>query len=526
MEKQGRGRMSLAFFLARARRQRRAEAILNRAYPAWARRDVPDPAYWRAEIAALRSPPLISVIMPVHDPDPEWLREAINSVRGQFYEKWELLIADDASRAEAVLARLGKQVGDPRVDVLRMRSPVGISAASNAALARATGGFVTFLDHDDLLAPHALAAVARAIAQTPDVDLVFSDEDQIVDGQRASPYFKPGWNPDLLLSQNVICHLAVYRRSLVTRAGGLRSAYDGSQDHDLALRAVGDASPRKVRHLPMVLYHWRQSAGSLSASAPEACRDAAERAIADHLGTNGRVLKDPDLPQWPVVRFDLPSPAPRISVVTETPAETLGGGYYDPTKLEHVLSTKDATGDVLIFLARTLRPRTLDWLGELAAQACRPEIGAAGAKLTGPDGTVVHAGYVLDPRFIAQSPAPHADAEDPGYRGQFRLPRSVSAVSGDCFAVRRSVYDAAGGFTPSAGDFADVDFCLRLVARGLRTVWSPQAWLQYLVAPRAKRGGTVWMRGRWQEALKTDPYANPNLRLSGGRLELVKRRKG
>ena len=153
------------------------------------------------------------------------------------------------------------------------------------------------------------------------------------------------------------------------------------------------------------------------------------------------------------------------------------------------------------------------------------EIGAAGARLTGPDGTVVHAGYMLDPVKIAQSAAPHADADDPGYRGQFRLPRSVAAISGDCYAVRRTVYEAAGGFDASAGDFADVDFCLRLAARGLRTVWTAHAWLQYTTRPKAKRTGAVWMRGRWASMLRADPFGNPNLRLVGGRLKLVKKAK-
>jgi len=528
MEQPGQGRKPLAFFgsglLARLRRQRRAEASIDRAYPAWAKRDRPDPAYWQAEIAALKFTPVISIVMPVCDPNAEWLREAILSVRGQYYEKWELLIADDCSRSAEVLARLSKQVGDPRVDTVRTRSRVGVSAASNAALSRATGQFVMFLDHDDILAPHATAAVARAVAETPDLDLVFSDEDQLVKGNRARPYFKPGWNPDLLLSQNFVGHLAAYRRTLVGRLGGLRPVCDGSQDHDLALRAVADTNPRKVRHLPMVLYHWRQTETSMSVVETEKCRAAARLAIADHLSGRGRVAPNPTLPQWPVVRFDLPVPAPRISIVTDVPTEELGALFYDPAKLEHVPDARQATGDVLIFVARTLRPRTPDWLGELAAQASRMEIGAAGARLTAPDGTIVHAGYVLDPVKVAQSAAGRADADDPGYRGQFRLPRSVAAISGDCYAVRRAVYDAAGGFDASAGDFADVDFCLRLAARGLRTVWTAHAWLQYTARPKAKRTGAVWMRGRWASVLRADPYGNPNLRLVGGRLKLVKKK--
>jgi hypothetical protein len=286
------------------------------------------------------------------------------------------------------------------------------------------------------------------------------------------------------------------------------------------LRALAGIPARRVRHLPEVLYHWRQSPGSMSVTRAEACRDAAVRSLQDHLGERGRVRIDPARPLWPEVRFNLPSPAPKLSIVTASPADGVGNGYYDPTKLEHVAAAADATGDVLIFVHARLRPRSTDWLGELAAQASREEIGAAGARLSGPDGKVIHAGYVLHRQNVAESPASEADLDDPGYRGQFWLPRTVSAVSGDCLAVRRDVYEAAGGFTQAAGDYADVDFSLRLRARGLLTVWTPHAWLQFTTAPKRRRAGKMWMQGRWAGALEADPFFNPNLRLANGRLSL------
>ncbi len=500
--------MSLAFILAALRRRRRPEAVIDRRYTAWVRRDVPKPAEWRTRLQELSVKPLFSIVMPVHETNPEWLAEAVRSVRDQFYENWELLIADDGSQSEAVAACLARLPNDHRIDILRLSSSVGISAASNAALARARGDYVTFLDHDDTLAPHALAAVACEIAETPSLDLLFSDEDQLVRGRRASPYFKPGWNPDLLLSQNLVCHMAVYRRTLVTALGGLRRAYDGSQDYDLALRATAEISAGRIRHIPRVLYHWRQSPGSFSAVDGARCADAARRALADHLGPRVRIDVDASLPQWPLIRFTLPMPRPLVSIVGATAAVVSTGDYG---LVEHVAEPGSARGDVLLFLAQGLQPRGEDWLEVLVAQAVRPEIGAAGARLTGPDGALLHAGFTLDKGRVAVSPAAPGDPDDPGYRGQFRLLRTVAAVSGDCLAIRRTVFEAAGGFTAAAGDYRDVDLCLRLAARGLRSVWAPQAWLEYLLPAPTRADGADWMRARWGDALWADPYRNPHL---------------
>jgi GT2 family glycosyltransferase len=499
------------------RRRQRPERVIDRGYRAWLKRESPAAA-WRARVAAAGPLPRISVVMPVHDPNPVWLRDAIASVRGQIFSDWELIIADDASADPAVATVLAECGADPRIHIVRLEKRGGISAATNAALARADGDYVAFLDHDDMLAPHALAAVACAFAEDPRLDLVFSDEDQIVHGRRAAPYFKPGWNPDLFLSQNLVCHLAVYRRELVSRLGGLRGEVVGAQDYDLALRVVDEIGAHRVRHLPLVLYHWRQSEGSFSATQAEACQEAARRAVAWHLHGRASVGTAAALPQWPDVRFNLPVPAPSVSIIgTEIPP----GTAYDPVLLKIVADAAQATGDVLVFLSPDLRPGGEGWLGELVAQACRPEIGAAGALLLGPDGGWLHTGYELHPRRVAQSVAPRSDANDPGYRGQFALPRSVAAVSLDCLAVRRDVFVAAGGLNPAARDFAGVDLCLRLAARGLRTVWTPHARHHYMRRPRALSAGAAWMRQRWGKALAEDPYRNPNLRLAGGRLFLA-----
>ncbi len=485
----------------RWRRRARLETRINRAYPVWlARHGAPEVAAWQARLAAHPDARGISVIMPVFRPRPEWLAGAIASVRAQIHPHWELLIADDASASpeiDAILTRAAAE--EPRIRVTRLAARGGISAASNAALAHATHEYVAFLDHDDVLAPHALAAMACALADHPATDLAFSDEDQLVDGRRAAPYFKPGWNPDLMCAQNVVCHLAVYRTSLVAKLGGLRSAFDGSQDYDLALRATA-ISPR-VLHVPDILYHWRQSPSSHSATSTQACQDAARRALAEALGATATVEPDPDLPQWPRVRFACPPV--RVAVLKDT-RDNL---------------PEDA--EMFVFLSPKLRAVTPDWLDTLVSHAMRPEVGAAGGRLDGPDGRLLHAGTVLDPHAIVRAPDAAADDRDPGYRGQYHLARTVSAVSGDCLAVRRDAFLAVGGFSPDAEDFAAVDLCLKLAASGLRTVWAPQARLRYGVAPAPAIKGADWMRMRWARELEADRYANPNIAVIGQRKSWV-----
>jgi hypothetical protein len=246
----------------------------NGSYRRWVRLydrlDEADRRAIAADIAGFARTPLISVAMPVCDPPEAYLREAIASVTGQLYPHWELCIADDASTAPHVGALLAEYAaGDPRIRIVRRGERGGIAAATNSALDLAGGEFVALLDHDDVLPEHALYLVAREIVLHPEADLIYSDEDKLDrKGRRCDPYFKSGWNPDLLLSQNTISHLGVYRTALVRELGGMRSEFDGSQDYDLALRVARASRPGAIRHIPHVLYHWRQRGGALGLAPP------------------------------------------------------------------------------------------------------------------------------------------------------------------------------------------------------------------------------------------------------------------
>ena len=206
-----------------------------------------------------RPSPLVSVLMPVHDPDPEHLQEAIESVRAQTHSRWELCLADDGSRdPRAIRRRLLEDAAqkDERIRLRRVEHCAGIAAATNDALALAHGELVALVDHDDVLHPEALETVVEHLDRHPETGVVFTDEDRLLhDGTFAVPILKPGFSPEFLRAGMYMNHLTVYRRSLVEELGGARTEFDGSQDYDLMLRAL-EAGAR-IEHLPRVLYHWR-----------------------------------------------------------------------------------------------------------------------------------------------------------------------------------------------------------------------------------------------------------------------------
>lgn len=513
----------------RVLRRHRPETTVQRAYPAWLKTE--------RYTSSVTDGPLISVIMPAYRTPHDLLLAAITSVRTQTYRNWELCVAHDGSASMQVLAINAAM--DRRIRPIRQAADSGIGGAMKAALAIATGDAIAFLDHDDLLAPHALARVAAELAAYPEADLIFSDEDQLLHqdrllitedgmpepGSRGMPYFKPGWNPDLMLAQNLVCHLAIYRRSLIQALGGFRRGLDGSQDYDLALRAIAHGA--RIRHIPEILYHWRQTEFSFSLQRGAACERAARQALADHLGGAGTPEPVPAAPQWTRIVFPLPADPPKLSLILPPGSSVPADPDYPNMEILHGepnAMSAEATGDILVFLGRALVPAAPGWLTELAAQALRPGIACAGGRIDGPDGRIRQSGLTLHPEHIALTLHPGSDADDPGYRGQFVLARNVSAVSAQCLAIRRDLFGASGGFAAEMGPYADVDLCLRLARQNLRCVWTPHACLRGHAAPaKPAPGPAALMRDRWGALLAADPYFNPNLAITAGTLTLATR---
>jgi O-antigen biosynthesis protein len=539
----------------------------------------------RAHIAALARRPLISIVVPVYNTDVRHLRAMIGSVLQQIYPYWELCLADDASTKAGVKQVLHEFAGlDSRIRVVTREVNGNISLATNSALDLATGEFVALLDHDDYLAETALYEVAVEIEAHPEADVIYSDEDRIDDsGRRFEPYFKTDWNPDLVLGHNMISHLGVYRRSLIEEVGRLRPGFEGSQDYDLLLRAADASTPSRIRHIPAVLYHWRRNAvsPSFSDTSLERCVVAARRAVREHLARNGvhaRIDAPPRAPYHQRVVYALPQERPLVSIIVPTRdradllARCVDGVLtrtdYEPlelliidndseepeTKLLFGRLTKDprvrviqypgnfnysamnnravqeARGEVIVLMNNDVNVISSLWLEEMVSHALRPEVGAVGAKLLFPDGRVQHAGVVLGVGHGAGHFFPVASREDVGPFGLLVLTRRVSAVTGACMALRRSVYLEAGGLDEVnfPVGFNDVDFCLRLGERGYAVVWTPFAELYHLESATrgkdhedAKRSerldrDAVLLQQRWGEALNSsDPFYNVNCSLAG-----------
>ena len=295
-------------------------------YQSWiAKFDTPTPSdgiSLRQRHRAMPRHPVISVLLPVYNPELQILEAAIASIERQLYEHWELCIADDASTDPEVRPFLEEVAArDPRIKLILREQNGHISACSNSALGLATGEWCALLDQDDVFAEHALAFAALEIENHPDAGLIYSDEDKIdAVGLRSNPFFKPDWNPELFLGQNFINHLGVYRTELLRAIGGFREGFEGSQDYDLALRCLERLKPAQVRHIPRILYHWRAVAGSLAAvaDAKPYAKEAARRAIGDHLqrqGIAGRVEPCPENIESHRVIYELPDPPPLVSIV-------------------------------------------------------------------------------------------------------------------------------------------------------------------------------------------------------------------
>ncbi len=566
----------LAAGLVRGARARWADARYARWVERHDRLKEADREAIRVRVGKLRTPPTISVVIPVCDPPVEALRLALESVARQLYPYWELCIADDASedpRVHQLLERWRRR--ESRVRLARRPTRGGIAAATNSALELATGEHVAFLDHDDELAEHALYLVAEELRRCPEAELIYSDHDKIdAAGRRSRPYFKPDWSPDLLLCQNYLGHLTVYRRARVREVGGLRSDLDGAQDYDLTLRCLEGVPGERVRHLPWVLYHWRtlprSTAASLAAK-PGAVR-AGRAAVNAHLrrqAVAAEVVAAP-LPQFHRVLWRLPQPPPEVSLIVLgvfardlavqtrallrrtdyrrlellVPQEETAGPTWSALQAElsgdrrlrqidlpaeagpaaaRNRAAQRAGGDLLVFLDPRLRPLQGNWLTELTAEATRPEVGAVGARVQDRLGRVVHGGTILGGRQVVQDAHRGHTVWGSGHFGRARLPGNFSAVSERCLAVRRELFERLGGFDDAElpVHLYAVDFCLRLWDLGYRVVWTPYAGLRAGGAG-TRRGGEDWnreearLRVRWPRALAEDPFYNPNLDLDRG----------
>jgi GT2 family glycosyltransferase len=547
-------------------------------YEIWVERHQPDVASLQARISALLEKPVFSIVIPVYKPDLAFFWRCVESVLGQIYPHWELCLCDDGSNDPRLDELLGRLPGlDPRIRVTKLAQNGGISAATNGAIAMSTGDVLAFMDHDDELTPDALAEVAIAMNEDPAADIVYSDEDKIdEDDHRYAPFFKPDWSPDYLLSCMYTGHLTVIRRALVEEVGGLRTEFDGSQDHDLMLRATEKAN--RIVHLPKILYHWRAIDGSAASSsdAKPWAHQAGYAAVADALARRGEVAEvlpgafagarrvKRSIAVEPHVTVVIPfrdggsllyrclQSLERTAGYDAWDAVLVDNGSWEPETLALVSSlegnerytitrdpapfnwarinndaSRQARGEILLFLNNDIEGRTDGWMRAMVEHVQRPEVGAVGSRLLYPDGTIQHAGLVIGMGGIAGHAFRFAPHWYPGYFGVAKVIRNVSAVTGACMMVRKDVFDAVGGFdTQLAVAYNDVDFCLRLRDRGYLVVYTPYAELvHYESATRgwgSDGGEDLMMLDRWRKLYEEgDPYFNPNLSLRHSEFRLA-----
>lgn len=533
----------------------------------------------RQHIAGFNRLPVISVVMPVYNPKPEWFAAAIDSVRGQLYPHWELCIADDVSTDPAVRPLIERYMSEDRRIKAVFREENGhISAASNSALALATGEWVALLDHDDLLPEHAFYHVANVIEQNPSARMIYSDEDKIDEsGVRHDPYFKCAWNPELFYSHNMFSHLGVYERALLNEVGGFRVGYEGSQDYDLALRCIERTDIAAIHHIPRVLYHWRVHSEStaFSSDAKPYAAVAGERALNEHFERRGVDCKVEYIGYGYRARYALPARQPLVSLIipTRNAAQLvrrcitsifekttyanyevilIDNGSDDPEALRYFESiagdprirvlrddspfnysalnnaaVEQANGELVGLLNNDVEVISPDWLSEMVALALQSEVGAVGAKLLYPDDTIQHAGLVLGILGVAGNAHKHLPRAARGYFGRAGLINAFSAVTAACLVVRTSIYREVGGLNERdlAIAYNDVDFCLRVGEAGYRNVWTPFAELyHHESATRGRDDDPVrrarferefeYMKERWGDCLKHDPFYSPNLTLA------------
>jgi glycosyltransferase involved in cell wall biosynthesis len=512
------------------------------------------------------SGPLFSILTPVFDPPVSALIAAIESVRSQELGDWELILVDDCSTSADVRRTLQDAAADPRIRVEERSVNGGIVAASNDALALASGTFIALLDHDDLLAPGALARFASQITQTPDVDYLYSDEDK-VDADRTffDPFIKPEWSPERLRGQMYTGHLSVLRTSLVRDVGGFAPGSSGSQDHDLVLRVTERA--RRVVHIPEVLYHWRSVEGSAARSvdakpyAWHAGLDAVQRHL-DRSGVRARAKLGPAPGTYHIERWLDPQTAvsliiptrgsrsivlgesrclvvetvrsiielathPNFEIVVVYDAET-GDSVLDalrniagdrlvlvPFEEPFNFSAKcnvgfiAASGQALIFMNDDMQVVTPRFIEELVAPLREFGVGATGARLLFADGTLQHGGHVY-----ASGDLTHAGFRMPGdYGGPFRaysVNRECSGLTAACLAVTRSVFEEVGGFCEQLpGNFNDVDMSRKIRRTGRRMLWIAQATLYHFESltrdPTVQEWEYQQILARWGTPPR-DPY--------------------
>jgi GT2 family glycosyltransferase len=531
----------------------------------------------RIQRIGLSVSPLISIICPTYNTKNKWLTACVESVKSQNYTNWELILVDDASEKTDHFQLLKEfSDGDKRIKVRYLKDNVHISASTNVGVGLAKGDYVTFLDHDDELSANALFEICKVINTNPFVKIIYSDEDLMSEsGERVAPHFKSDWNIELLRAHNYVTHLCCYDATLLNNLGGMRLGYEGAQDYDLILRASFVVDTKDIFHIPKILYHWRMVEGStaLSSGAKSYAKDAGLKALTDYIMAVdvSATVAHADRENFYTINYSLPEKLPKVSIVIPTrdgmdvlrpciesllgktnyenyeiiildngseKAETLNflrelslklnikiirdEGGFNYSRINNVAVTH-STGELICLLNNDTEIIYKNWLSEMVSVAIRKEVGCVGAKLLYPDGTIQHAGVILGLGGYAAHSHRGIGGTDTGYFCRAQVRQQLSAVTGACLLVSRTIYDSVGGLDEAFQvAYNDVDFCLRVQALGYQNIYTPFAELIHHESKTRGEDTSIkrikrfdkekkMLFERWSSQLNNDPFYNPNL---------------
>ena len=556
------------------RRLKKAYVILGSAsFPDEARRKEEENTVYEKKIT-------FSVLVPLYNTPEKFLRDMIDSVRNQTYKDWELCLADGSDEEHAYVGEIcGKYAADDnRIRYRKLEKNEGISGNTNACFRMATGDYIGLFDHDDILHPSAFYEYRKVIDEKG-ADYVYCDEatfkgDSIDD--MITLHFKPDYALDTLRANNYICHFSLFSKELLSETELFRTAFDGSQDHDMILRLTSLA--KNVVHVPRILYYWRAHAGSVASdiNAKFYAVDAAKRAVDDHLNqfgiyntiiTSTRAFETIFRLQYEIttegkISYILPVPkgsgeymdtldsvnktdedVDELLLVCESAedANTLKEKHKDLPFVKVITASgkhdipalfnegaRAASGEYLLFLKPGIKLISSDFAEELLMYAQREDVGAVGGKYLFADKKIQHAGLILGLGDYGTVGHVHYKCEYThiGYMGRLCYAQNMSAVSGNAMMVKAKDFAEAGGFDEELSRFYyDADLCLKLRAKNRLNVFTPfaEAYVEevpYEVPGTDEEGSILLSKEnkafseRWKEEIaKGDPYYNPNFSL-------------
>lgn len=508
----------------------------DRSYEAWIKRydtlSSRDRAGIRDQIRSFQIQPRFDILMTISDLAVDRVEASLKSVRAQLYPNWQLRVAPtkpDSDRVSRVLSRYAKH--DRRIRIVP--DPKG-----------AEGDFCARLYGGDRLAPTALYFCAHEINQCPDVQLIYSDEDQLdAAGHRAKPHFKPDWNATLFLEQNYVSQLTVLRTALA-KAMGLRNDLAEVAEDSVLHRNLEEIQSSQIRHSPWVLYHRH---GKVIENTTSQCgfprAHSGDPLVSIIIPTRDwvhllepcvtSILEKTTYPNFEIIIVDNGSCEPAAldylaAVARERRVRVLRRDEeFNYSRLNNV-AVQSSEAEFVALVNNDIVVSSPEWLDEMVSRAMSPNVGAVGPRLLYPDGRIQQAGVILGAGLHGVAEVAHRGLpkRDPGYFGRARCAQELSAVGAACMLVRRRVYLEVDGFDEERLKvaFNDIDFCLKLRAKGYRIIYTPEAELYHL--EHASRGHEntegkklrfdaeiQYMKEKWGEALLSDPAYNPNLSL-------------